>query len=201
MTKTVMYIKEWQQALQNEIMYLKKYGSNKYRVTNGRQLSTDGAITYYFDTAFSLKIPVGSLLLFYGADQSREDVPFLRKGKDIIQLEQSLGELILKPLIYHDPWELLEKLIERLDEISKSKQKRVRVNRLMNPSMPAKHPEEKIKSNVHEVVLRSKSILLPLCGDHLGQGKRIHWPGLLLINISKKKQSLYFHTVIKRSMY
>lgn len=59
MTKTV-YMKEWQQALENEILYLKKYGSNKYRVTNGRLLSNDGTFTYYFDTAFSLKIPVGS---------------------------------------------------------------------------------------------------------------------------------------------
>ena len=157
MTKTILYIKEWQQALQNEIIYLKKYGSNKYKVTNGRLLSTDGTFTYYFDTAFSLKIPVGSsiTLLWGGLKQGGRALSSEGKGI-IVQLEQSLGDLIPEALIFHDPWELLEKLIERLDEISKSKQKRVRVHRLMDPSMPAKHPEEKIKSNVHEVVLRSK---------------------------------------------
>lgn len=157
MTKTVIYIKEWQQALQNEIMYLKKYGSNKYRVTNGRILTNDGSFTYYFDTAFSLKIPIGSsiTLVWGGIKQGGRALSSEGKGM-IIKLEQSLGDLIPEAFIYHDPWELLEQLIERLEEISKSKQKRIRVNRLMNPSMTAKHPEEKIKSNVHEVVLRSK---------------------------------------------
>ncbi|MEH7012858.1 AAA domain-containing protein [Neobacillus niacini] len=157
MTKTVLYIKEWQQALQNEIIYLKKYGSNKYRVTNGRQLSNDGSFTYYFDTAFSLKIPVGSSITIVWGGVKQGGRTLSSEGKGIIvQLEQSLGDLIPEAYIYHDPWELLEQLIERLDEMNKSKQKRVRVNRLMNPSMPAKHPEEKIKSNVHELVLRSK---------------------------------------------
>ncbi|WP_045521685.1 AAA domain-containing protein [Neobacillus niacini] len=157
MTKTVLYIKEWQQALQNEIIYLKKYGSNKYRVTNGRQLSNDGLFTYYFDTAFSLKIPVGSSITIVWGGVKQGGRTLSSEGKGIIvQLEQSLGDLIPEAYIYHDPWELLEQLIERLDEMNKSKQKRVRVNRLMNPSMPAKHPEEKIKSNVHELVLRSK---------------------------------------------
>lgn len=156
-TKTVMYIKEWHQALQNEIIYLKKYGSNKYRVTNGRLLSNDGTYTYYFDTAFSLKIPVGSSITLVWGGVKQGGRMLSSEGKGIIvQLEQSLGDLISEAYIYHDPWELLEQLIERLEEINKSKQKRVRVNRLMNPSMPAKHPEEKIKSNVHELVLRSK---------------------------------------------
>jgi hypothetical protein len=157
MTKTVLNINEWQQALQNEIIYLKKYGSNKYRVTSGRLLSNDGTFTYYFDTAFSLKIPVGSSITLVWGGIKQGGRVLSSEGKGIIvQLEQSLGDLIPEAYIYHDPWELLEQLIERLDEIHKSKQKRVRVNRLMNPSMPAKHPEEKIKSNVHELVLRSK---------------------------------------------
>ena len=157
MTKTALYIKEWQQALQNEIVYLKKYGSNKYRVTNGRLLSNDGTFTYYFDTAFSLKIPVGSsiTLLWGGIKQGGRALSSEGKGM-IIQLEQTLGDLISEAFIFHDPWELLDQLIERLEEITKSKQKRLRVNRLMNPSMPAKHPVEKIKSTVHEVLLRSK---------------------------------------------
>ncbi|MFS0777293.1 AAA domain-containing protein [Neobacillus sp. 3P2-tot-E-2] len=156
MMKTV-YMKEWHQALQNEIIFLKKYGSNKYRVTNGRLLSNDGTFTYYFDTAFSLKIPVGSSITIVWGGIKQGGRTLSSEGKGIIvQLEQSLGDLIPEAYIYHDPWELLEQLIERLDEINKNKQKRLRVNRLMDPSMPAKHPVDKIKSNVHELVLRSK---------------------------------------------
>ena len=156
MMKTV-YMKEWHQALQNEIIFLKKYGSNKYRVTNGRLLSNDGTFTYYFDTAFSLKIPVGSSITIVWGGIKQGGRTLSSEGKGIIvQLEQSLGDLIPEAYIYHDPWELLEQLIERLDEINKNKQKRLRVNRLMDPAMPAKHPVDKIKSNVHELVLRSK---------------------------------------------
>jgi hypothetical protein len=171
MTKTV-YLKEWQQALENEILYLKKYGSNKYRVTDGRLLSNDGTFTYYFDTAFSLKIPVGSsiTLVWGGVKQGGRTLSSEGKGI-IVQLEQSLGDLIPDAYIYHDPWELLEQLIERLDEVNKSKQKRLRVNRLMNPSMPAKHPVEKIKSNVHELVLRSKYNPITFVWGPPGTGK------------------------------
>jgi hypothetical protein len=74
----------------------------------------------------------------------------------ILGLEKNLGDLITDAYLLHDPWELLEQLIERLDDIKKSKQKRLRIKRLMNPSMETKHPVEKITSNVHELVLRSK---------------------------------------------
>jgi hypothetical protein len=58
--KVINFIKEWQQALQNEILHLKKYGSNKFLVSNGRLLSMEGSFTYYFDTAISIRIPIGS---------------------------------------------------------------------------------------------------------------------------------------------
>ena len=38
MNSTVSYINEWQTALQSEILYLKKFGSTKYRIFNGRSL-------------------------------------------------------------------------------------------------------------------------------------------------------------------
>lgn len=74
----------------------------------------------------------------------------------ILEIDHHFGDLIPYANLLHDPWELLEQLIERLDEIKKSKQKRLRVKRLMNPAMESKHPKEKIKSNVHELILRSK---------------------------------------------
>ncbi|MEH7546204.1 DEAD/DEAH box helicase [Neobacillus vireti] len=157
MTTVVSYLKEWQQALQNEINYLKKFGSNKYLVSNGRLLSTEGSFCYYFETSTSLRIPVGSTIRLEWGGMSQNGRILSSEGIGvIIALEQSFGDLISEATLYHDPWELLEQLIERLDEIKKDKQKRLRVRKLMDPSMPATHPVEKIKSTVHELVLRSK---------------------------------------------
>ncbi|MDF2858382.1 MAG: putative helicase [Neobacillus sp.] len=157
MTTTLMYIKEWQQALQNEIQHLKKYGSNKFIVRNGRLLSDDGFFTYFFDTPISVKIPVGSTIRLEWGGLKQSGRVLSSEGKSVIlSFDQSFGDLIPEAYLFHDPWELLEQLIERFDDVKKNKQKRLRVKRLMNPSMPAKHPEEKVKSNVHELVLRSK---------------------------------------------
>lgn len=157
MTTTKTYIQEWQQALHQEINYLKKFGGSRYSVTNGRLLSNDGTYSYYFDTAFSLKIRVGSSIkLEWGTMKSTGRVLSSEGRGVILAIEQNFGDLIQDAFLLHDPWELLEQLIERLDEIKKSKQKRLRVKRLMNPSMETKHPVAKIKSNVHELVLRSK---------------------------------------------
>ncbi|MEC1717024.1 AAA domain-containing protein [Schinkia azotoformans] len=157
MTTTKTYIKEWQQALHQEINYLKKFGGSRYSVTNGRLLSNDGTYSYYFDTAFSLKIPVGSSIKLEWGTMKGTGRVLSSEGRGVIlAIEQNFGDLIQDAFLLHDPWELLEQLIERLDEIKKSKQKRLRVKRLMNPSMETKHPVAKIKSNVHELVLRSK---------------------------------------------
>ncbi|MFK2826017.1 AAA domain-containing protein [Bacillus sp. B190/17] len=157
MTTTKTYIKEWQQALQQEIDHLKKFGGSRYSVKNGRLLSNDGPYSYYFDTAISLRIPVGSSIkLEWGTMKSSGKVLSSEGRGIILALEKNFGDLIPDAYLLHDPWELLEQLIERLDEIKKSKRKRLRVKRLMNPSMETKHPEEKIKSSVHELILRSK---------------------------------------------
>ncbi|CAH2713719.1 RecBCD enzyme subunit RecD [Neobacillus rhizosphaerae] len=172
MTTTVAYIKEWQQALQNEIIHLKKYGSNKYIVLNGRLLSKGDSFTYYFDTAYSLRIPVGSTIRLEWGGMKQGGRILSSEGKGVIlSLEQSLGDLIPEAYLFHDPWELLEQLIQRLDEIKKNKQKRLRVKKLMDPSMPAKHPVEKVKSNVHEVVLRSKYNPITFVWGPPGTGK------------------------------
>lgn len=157
MTTTKTYIKEWQHALKQEINHLKKYGGSRYSVTNGRLLSSEGPYSYYFDTAISLRIPVGSSIKLEWGPMKSSGKVLSSEGRGIIlALEQNFGDPLSDAYLLHDPWELLEQLIERLDEIKKSKQKRLRVKRLMNPSMETKHPEAKIKGNVHELVLRSK---------------------------------------------
>ncbi|MFD0049962.1 DEAD/DEAH box helicase [Actinomycetes bacterium NPDC127524] len=157
MNTTVEYIKEWQQALDYEISHLKKFGSTKYRVFSGRLLTAESGFTYYFDSNVSLKIPVGTIVRLERGKEKSEGRILSSEGKSIIlTLERNLGELIGEANLLHDPWELLEQLIERLQESKKNKTKRLRIKRLMNPSMPAKHPEGKTKSSVEELYLRSK---------------------------------------------
>ncbi|MFJ7638088.1 AAA domain-containing protein [Peribacillus sp. NPDC097225] len=157
MNSTVNYIKEWQQALQLEILHLKKYGSTKYLVSNGHLLSSDGSFTYFFETGSSVKIPVGSIVRLEWGGIKQDGRVLSSEGKSIIlSFERSLGDLIGEAFLYHDPWELLEQLITRLDEVKRSKKKRLRIKRLMDPSMPQKHPSSEKQSSVRELYARSK---------------------------------------------
>lgn len=140
-----------------EIGYLKKYDSTKYRVTNGYLLSNKDVFTYYFETNGSIKIPIGSGIKLEWDGVKHGGRVLSSEGKSIIlSFERTFGDLIHEAFLFHDPWELLEELIARFDEIKKSKKKRARIKKLMDPSMPSKHPADKVKSNVHELLLRSK---------------------------------------------
>ncbi|WP_080845971.1 AAA domain-containing protein [Cytobacillus gottheilii] len=157
MTTVKTYIKEWQKALQSEIMFLKTKGSTKYLLLNGRLLSRQDTCHYYFDTSIQMKIPVGSLVRVIWGNKEVQGRILSSEGENIIlALDAFLGEELLELQLYYDPWELLDELHMRLEELLKSKRKRARVQRLMNPNMEAKHPAEKASSNVHELVLRSK---------------------------------------------
>lgn len=157
MKSTSVYIKLWQKALRAEIMHLKKYGSTKYALKNGQLMSTTDGFTYYFESLIPLKIPVGSTIKIEFGKLNINGRILSSEGKSVIlTLEKSLGPQLSDIFLLHDPWELLDQLHERLDEMKESKRKRTRVKRLMDPSNEAKHPIAKIKSPVHELVLRSK---------------------------------------------
>ncbi|WP_368657185.1 AAA domain-containing protein [Metabacillus halosaccharovorans] len=157
MKSTNLYIKLWQKALRAEIIHLKKYGSTKYALKNGQLMSNKDGFTYYFESLLPLKVPVGSSIKVESGKLIVNGRILSSEGKSVIlSLEQSLGHQLFDLYLLHDPWELLDQLHDRLDEIKESKRKRARVKRLMNPSNEAKHPIAKIKSPVHELVLRSK---------------------------------------------
>ena len=157
MKSTIFYIKTWQKALRAEIMHLKTYGSTKYSVKNGEIITNNETFTYYFDTAAIIRIPIGSSIRMEAGTITVNGKILSSEGKSVIvSLEESLGNHLNELYLLHDPWELLDQLHERLEEIKESKRKRARIKRLMDPSNEAKHPTEKLNSNVHELVLRSK---------------------------------------------
>lgn len=158
MTKKVaQLIKEWQEALQAEIQYLQKYGSSKYLLLNGSLLSNDDTYPYYFETNQSIRVPIGAnIRMEWGSIKVKGRILSSEGKSVIVSLEKNIGESLSEVYLFHDPWELLEQLVERLDEIKKSKIKRARIKRLMDPNEVAKHPIDNIKSNVHELMLRSQ---------------------------------------------
>ncbi|XQY90182.1 DEAD/DEAH box helicase [Metabacillus sp. HB246100] len=157
MKSTKQYIKLWQKALRAEIMHLKKYGSTKYSLYNGEVIHQKETNTYYFETPFPIKVPIGSTVKIENGKLEYSGKLLSSEGKSVIlSVEKPLGRLAHELLLSHDPWELLDQLHERLEEASESKQKRLRIKRLMNPPSTSNHPTEQIKSNVHELVVRSK---------------------------------------------
>src|SRR3954447_17965993 len=104
MTTVVSYIKEWRQALQNEINYLKKFGSSKYLIRNGRLLSTEGSFSYYFETTTSIRIPVGSSVRLDWGGMTQNGRILSSEGKGVIlSFEQSFGDLISEAELFHYP--------------------------------------------------------------------------------------------------
>ena len=165
-------IKEWQEALQIEIHHLKKYGSSKYLLLNGRLLSKGDTYTYFFDTSSSIKIPINSQIHIEWGKLKQSGRMLSSEGKSvIIELDKYIGDLIQEAFLFHDPWELLEQLISRFDEVKKSKRKRLRIKRLMTPTMMVKHPSIAFKSGVQELFLRSKYNSVTFVWGPPGTGK------------------------------
>jgi DNA polymerase III delta prime subunit len=157
MTSTLGLIRDWQKAIQAEILHLKKYGSSRWLILNGRLLSKSDAYTYFFDTPSALKIPTGSSIKIDWGSKRVEGRILSAEGNNVIlALKEDIGSDLSEAFLLHDPWELLDQLFQRLEDIKDSKRKRARIKKLMDPSMPPKHPADKVKSGTHELILRSK---------------------------------------------
>ncbi|MGD6775084.1 AAA domain-containing protein [Sutcliffiella horikoshii] len=189
--KTIQYINEWKKALQAEIQHLKKFGSTKYLINNGHLISNDKGYTYFFETYTSVRIPVGSLVKVEWGGIKTEGKILSSEGKSVIvSFEQSLGDVISEAYLFHDPWELLDQLFQRLDELKESKKKRSRIKRLMNPEMKPKHPTDIIKSSVHELILRSKYNPVTFVWGPPGTGKTYTLARVAANKYFKKKKVL-----------
>ncbi|MGS2779125.1 AAA domain-containing protein [Robertmurraya sp. GLU-23] len=167
------YLQLWQKALQMEISYLKKYGSTRYRLTYGYAINERPPYIYYFNTASTTtNIPIGSKVTLWWGEQKIAGRVLSSEGKSMmVELEQYIGANLSELMLQYDPWELLDELINRLQDIRSSKKKRARIQKLMEPNMDPLHPIEKIKTNVHELVLRSKYNPITFVWGPPGTGK------------------------------
>lgn len=167
------YLQLWQKALQMEISYLKKYGSTRYRLTHGYAINERPPYIYYFNTASTTtNIPIGSKVTLWWGERKIAGRVLSSEGKSMmVELEQYIGANLSELMLQYDPWELLDELINRLQDIRSSKKKRARIQKMMEPNMDPLHPIEKIKTNVHELVLRSKYNPITFVWGPPGTGK------------------------------
>src|SRR5579875_1900247 len=151
-------IEQWKKALRFEINYLKTQGGSRFTITDGKCLRKDekGA-TYWFMLTSDVLLPDGTPIRVEYKNQTFFGKIISVEGFDVIlEIDTHFGEEIDEAYLFSEPWGLLESLAKRLETISLSPKKMNRVTRLMKANSPVKHPREKIKNGIHEVILRAK---------------------------------------------
>lgn len=151
-------IAQWQKALRIEMKYLKTKGGARFIITDGKCLRRheEGA-TYWFMLTSDALLPDDTPIRLEYKEWTVHGKVVSVEGFDVIlDVNMYVGEHITEAYLYSEPWELLEALATRLDEVSANANKQKRVLRLLAANAPVKHPKEKIKSTVHEVTLRAK---------------------------------------------
>ncbi|WP_078409801.1 AAA domain-containing protein [Priestia abyssalis] len=151
------YLKEWKRALMIEIDHLKEYGGERHTLRDGRLLVRgQDEFLYLFHLSSDLYLPDGAPVRFvFQGEEDKGEVVATEGQELMLKLPLYLGGSIEEMDIYSEPWELLESLVIRLDEIAEIKQKRSRIKRLMSGEAPVKHIGKPVENALHEVILRS----------------------------------------------
>jgi DNA-directed RNA polymerase subunit RPC12/RpoP len=150
------YLKEWRRALMIEVNHLKEHGGERHTLRKGSLLTRgQNEAVYLFHLSADLFLPDGAPVRFvFQGEEDRGEIITADNQELILRLPY-LGRDVEQLDIYSEPWELLESLNARLDEIAEVKSKRVRIKRLMTGEAPVKHTEKKPENALHEVILRS----------------------------------------------
>lgn len=96
------------------------------------------------------------------------------------------------PILYlfNEPWELLQALIDRLEELKDYKKKRARVKRLMTGTAKVNHEEYKMKNDLHEILLRAHHNQTTYLWGPPGTGKTYTLSRIINSMYRKKKRVL-----------
>jgi superfamily I DNA and/or RNA helicase len=151
-------VEEWQAALEIEIAHLMKRESTGIFVEEGRCLRKDESVfIYWFTLAYPASLPEGSSAIFKtGKRQFSGKVISSEERECILEFNQYIGDTVSNGQLLYEPWELLEKLIERLDEAKERHGKSRRIKDLMFPPEEIFHNTVSVKNTLHEAYVRSK---------------------------------------------
>ncbi|WP_179884885.1 AAA domain-containing protein [Bacillus sp. AFS015802] len=151
-------IEEWKTALDMEIMQLKKRETTGISIEEGRCIRKgEGAYIYWFTLPYPATLPEGGSVVFKRKQSSTPGMVISSEDREcILEFDQFLGDTLSFGQILHEPWEILEKLMERLDEAKERHGKTRRIQKVMFPDMDKTHPMTEYKTPLHEAYVRSK---------------------------------------------
>ncbi|WP_100331044.1 DEAD/DEAH box helicase [Bacillus xiapuensis] len=151
-------IQEWEQALHYEVQALKEQRSGGIRLMNGECLYHEGKGTVYaFTGLWDMQIPEGVPVTIVLADQEVKGTVLDCFRKEItIAFERFVGEEVEEAELFSEPWELLQKLAERLEEAGEKSVCLRRMKRLLSPPETIRHPADQVKNTLHEAALRAQ---------------------------------------------
>ncbi|WP_456271248.1 AAA domain-containing protein [Bacillus sp. AK031] len=158
MLKTTTMIQQWKSALTAEIQKLKEYEGRGIPILRGKHLANNekGAV-YWLILAYPGSVFQGGAILFEYRGKRYEGSVLSSEGTDVIvELDTDLGDETGRGTLFNEPWDLLNKLMDRLEEIEEDPVKLSKVEKVMSPGGNSFHPREKVQSLIHEAVLRSK---------------------------------------------
>lgn len=108
-------------AIRREISFLKETGGKKYKIVDGDRIpSTNGedSYIYSFDTDTEMHFPDGTAIrLWLENDKPYANVVACEEFTIIFRTSRYLGEKVDHIEFTAEPWQLMESLIERLDEL------------------------------------------------------------------------------------
>lgn len=110
----------YKNAVNAEIAYLRENGGKRYRIIDGERLQTDNnTYVYSFETDSELHFPDGTSIKLWLPEKI---IPALviscEEFTIIIQPIEYIGEKLETVEFTAEPWQLMEALIERVDELS-----------------------------------------------------------------------------------
>lgn len=160
----LLSLDKYRKALKEEKIFLKHEGGRKYKVTNGKLISSEKEVfSYIFDLETELHISEDApVKVSNGAISASGNVIMCEDFQIIIQLESNIGDKIGSAFVSVEPWKLLGAIEERLSseiDISCSNI----VLKLCNdgPLMSTNMPIDKIPKGQDAVI--TKAMLEPIC--------------------------------------
>ena len=108
-------------AIRREISYLKETGGKKYKIVDGDRIpnsNSEESYIYSFDTDSDLHFPDGTVIrLWLENDKPFANVIACEECTIVFRTAKYLGEKVDHIEFTAEPWQLMESLIERLDEL------------------------------------------------------------------------------------